>query len=77
MGFHQHERPPTFPPCQMGEGGRYALIWDLRCTKPEISLLLAIHLVSGYSAPWWDHNILKKANLGPLDTLDYHAIWQI
>ena len=38
----------------------------------DIQLLLAIHLVSDYGAPWWDHHILERANLGPSDNLDYY-----
>ena len=47
------------------------------CLPNESALLLAIHLVSGYGAPWSDHSILEKANLGPLDTLDFYNIQQI
>ncbi len=38
----------------------------------QLIVLLAIHLVSGYGAPWWEYAILEKAHLGHLDTLDYH-----
>ncbi len=56
-----------------------------QCAKSEewcrsnvyLQVLLAIHLVSGYGAPWWDRHILEKTNLGTLDTVDYYNIWKI
>ena len=50
----------------------YSLTITVVCLRTRTDLLLAIHLVLGYGAPWWDHHILEKANLDPLDTLDYY-----
>ena len=41
-------------PCSINTGAPGCLAGNI--------VLLAIHLVSGYGAPWWDHHILEKAN---------------